>query len=258
MIELNNGQGVVGVGVFNVFVDKDIQSDNINLVFDIVLFSISWLDMNVLIYCNEIGVIEVEIVSICVLCCDFEIIGISVDQCFVFDLGCYESVFMIGGEYYEDIQDGGDSVDVNGICGGVLDVDVSFMVFYVQLEMQGFVLFGLLGEVVVLLGICNDSFEMFFMIFLVMENDVMFVCFGVIYVLISDFNMFVNWGEVFCVFLINEFYIDGMYFLLLYIILGLLIFIFNEFIVNLDLMLEEMEMLEIGFSLDFVDWIGVD
>jgi len=256
--EPNNGQGVAGVGAFNALVDKDIQSDNINMALDITPPSIRWLDMNVSIYRNETGVTEAETASTRLLRRDLKTTGISADQRFAFDLGRYESALTIGGEYYEDTQDGGDSADANGIRGGAPDAEASFTAFYAQLEMQGPAPFGLPGEIVVLPGIRNDSFETASATSLAAENDATSARFGVTYAPISAFNMFVNWGEAFRAPSINELYIDGTHFSLPHIILGPPTFISNEFIANPDLMPEETETLEIGFSLDLADRIGVD
>ncbi|MEC9249263.1 MAG: TonB-dependent receptor [Pseudomonadota bacterium] len=256
--EPNNGQGVAGVGAFNALVDKNIRSDNTTLSFDIAPASNSWLDMNVSIYRNETGVTEAETASTRILRRDLETIGISTDQRFAFDLGRYESVLTLGGEYYEDRQNGEDSAEPGGVRGGAPNADASFTAVYAQLELQGPAPFGLPGEVVLLPGIRNDSFETSAIASPATRNEATSARFGVTYAPISDFNMFVNWGEAFRAPSINELYIDGTHFSLPHIILGPPTFISNTFTANPDLLPEATETLEIGFGLDLAGRLGVD
>lgn len=256
--EPNNGQGVAGVGAFNALVDKDIQSDNINLAIDIAPSGISWLDMNISIYRNETGVTEAETASTRVLRRDLETTGLRVDQRFDFDLGAYASALTVGGEHYEDAQNGEDSAEIGGVRGGAPDAEARFTAFYAQLDMQGPAPFGLPGEVVLLPGIRNDSFQTSSATSPATDNEALSARFGITYAPTSDFNIFFNWGEAFRAPSINELYIDGTHFALPHIILGAPTFISNEFIANPDLLPEETETLEIGFRLDLADRIGVD
>lgn len=256
--EPNNGQGVAGVGAFNALVDKNIRSDNTTLSFDIAPASNSWLDMNVTIYRNETGVTEAETAGTRMLRRDLETIGINADQRFAFDLGRYESVLTLGGEYYEDRQNGEDSAEPGGVRGGAPDADASFTAVYAQLELQGPAPFGLPGEVVLLPGIRNDSFETSAIASPATRNEATSARFGVTYAPISTFNMFMNWGEAFRAPSINELYIDGTHFSLPHIILGPPTFISNTFTANPDLLPEATETLEIGFGLDLAGRLGVD
>ena len=165
---------------------------------------------------------------------------------------------VVGGEYYEDSQDGFDSDDPNGTRGGAPDADSQFTGAWAQLELDGPAPFGLPGRVIVLPGVRHDEFETSTPTTSAVTNDATSSRLALTYAPTETFNVFVSWGEAFRAPSINELYIDGTHFSLPHIILGPPTFISNEFIANPDLLPEETETLEIGFGLDLADQAGVD
>lgn len=136
-VEPNNGQGNAGVGSQNALVEKDITADNLTFTTSIAPPSIDWLDLNLTVYRNETGVDETELVSGRELRRDLETVGLRGDQRFEFDLGAYAAGLTVGGEYYEDSQDGFDSQDPDGKRGGAPDADSQFTAGWMQLELDG-------------------------------------------------------------------------------------------------------------------------
>ncbi|MBR9824661.1 MAG: TonB-dependent receptor [Alphaproteobacteria bacterium] len=256
--EPNNGQGVSTVNPFNSLVDKDIETDNLSVSFDLNPASISWLDANITLYRNESGVTEQETSSTRFLRRDLETRGIRANQRFAYSFGSYSGGLTLGGEYYRDEQNGEDSADPNGIRGGAPDAESEFTAFYAQLELEGPAPFGLPGEITILPGLRYDEFETSSDLSPGTSNDATSGRFGVTYAPIENFNVFINWAEAFRAPSINELYIDGTHFSLPHPILGVPTFITNEFIANPDLRPESTETVEIGFSLDLADRLNVD
>lgn len=256
--EPNNAQGVAGVGSLNALVDKDITSDAITLNASIAPPAISWLDLDVTVYRNETGVDETETVSGRELRRDLETSGIRLDQRFDFTLGAFDAGLTVGGEYYQDSQDGYDSAETGGVRGGAPDADSQFSAGWVQLELDGPAPFGLPGRVILLPGVRQDSFETSTPTTTTVSSDATSSRFAATYAPIEDFNVFVSWGEAFRAPSINELYLDGTHFSLPHIILGPPTFISNEFIANPDLLPEETETLEIGFRMDLADRVDLD
>jgi hemoglobin/transferrin/lactoferrin receptor protein len=257
-VEPNNAQGVGAVGSLNALARKDIGADNLTLNARIAPPSVDWLDLDLTAYRNETGVDELELVSGRRLRRDLETFGVRGDQRFAFDLGAYRTALTVGGEYYEDRQDGFDSNDPNGTRGGAPDADSEFRAGWAQLEIDGPAPFGLPGRVIVLPGIRYDEFETSTPTTSAVTNDATSQRLGVTYAPIDTFNIFVSWGEAFRAPSINELYLDGTHFSLPHIILGPPVFISNEFIANPDLLPEETETLEIGFGVDLADRVGAD
>ncbi len=256
--EPNNAQGVAGVGSLNALVDKDITSDAFTLNATIAPPSIRWLDLDVTVYRNETGVDETETVSGRELRRDLETSGIRLDQRFDFTLGSFDAGLTVGGEYYEDSQDGFDSADTSGVRGGAPDADSQFSAGWIQLELDGPAPFGLPGRVVLLPGVRNDSFETSTPTTTTVSSDATSSRFAATYAPIEDFNVFMSWGEAFRAPSINELYLDGTHFSLPHIILGPPVFISNEFIANPALLPEETETLEIGFRMDLSNRTALD
>lgn len=256
--EPNNGQGNAGVGSQNALVDKDITADNLTLTAAIAPSTIDWLDLELTVYRNETGVDERETVSGRQLRRDLETVGIRGDQRFEFNLGAYEAGLTVGGEYYEDSQDGFDSDDPSGTRGGAPDADSQFTAGWVQLELDGPAPFGLPGRMIVLPGLRYDEFETSTPSSAAVSNDAVSQRLGLTYAPIDTFNVFVSWGEAFRAPSINELYLDGTHFSFPHPILGAPIFVSNDFIANPDLLPEETETLEIGVGIDLADRVGVD
>jgi hemoglobin/transferrin/lactoferrin receptor protein len=256
--EPNNGQGNAGVGSQNALVDKDITADNLTLTTAIAPPSVDWLDLELTLYRNETGVDEQELASGRQLRRDLETVGIRGDQRFEFDLGAYAAGLTIGGEYYEDSQDGYDSDDPNGTRGGAPDADSRFTAGWAQLELDGPAPLGLPGRMIVLPGLRYDEFETSTPGSAAVSNDAVSQRLGLTYAPVDTFNIFVSWGEAFRAPSINELYLDGTHFSMPHPILGAPIFVSNDFIANPDLKPEETETIEIGFSVDLADRIGVD
>lgn len=256
--EPNNGQGNAGVDSLNALVDKDITADNLTLTAAIAPSTIDWLDLELTVYRNETGVDERETVSGRQLRRDLETVGIRGDQRFEFNLGAYEAGLTVGGEYYEDSQDGFDSDDPDGTRGGAPDADSQFTAGWVQLELDGPAPFGLPGRMIVLPGVRYDEFETSTPSSAAVSNDAVSQRLGLTYAPIDTFNVFVSWGEAFRAPSINELYLDGTHFSFPHPILGAPIFVSNDFIANPDLLPEETETLEIGFGVDLADRVGVD
>lgn len=257
-LEPNNGQGNAGVGSQNALVRKDIAADNLTLTTSISPPSVRWLDLDLTVYRNETGVDEAELASGRQLRRDLETVGIRGDQRFEFNLGAWDAGLTVGGEYYEDSQDGFDSADPDGTRGGAPDADSQFTAGWTQLEIDGPAPFGLPGRMVVLPGIRYDDFETSTPGGSTSSNDATSRRLGATYAPIDTFNIFVSWGEAFRAPSINELYLDGTHFSMPHIILGPPVFISNDFIANPDLLPEETETLEIGFGVDLADRVGVD
>ena len=256
--EPNNGQGNASVDPLNALVDKDITADNLTLTAAIAPSTIDWLDLELTVYRNETGVDERETVSGRQLRRDLETVGIRGDQRFEFNLGAYEAGLTVGGEYYEDSQDGFDSDDPDGTRGGAPDADSQFTAGWVQLELDGPAPFGLPGRMIVLPGVRYDEFETSTPSSATVSNDAVSQRLGLTYAPVDTFNVFVSWGEAFRAPSINELYLDGTHFSFPHPILGAPIFVSNDFIANPDLLPEETETLEIGFGVDLADRVGVD
>ncbi|MED5548560.1 MAG: TonB-dependent receptor [Pseudomonadota bacterium] len=256
--EPNNGQGNAGVGSQNALVDKDITADNLILTALISPGTIDWLDLELTLYRNETGVDERETVSGRQLRRDLETVGIRGDQRFEFNLGAYEAGLTVGGEYYEDSQDGFDSNDPTGTRGGAPDADSQFTAGWAQLELDGPAPFGLPGRVIVLPGVRYDEFETSTPSSAAVSSDAVSQRLGLTYAPTDTFNVFVSWGEAFRAPSINELYLDGTHFSFPHPILGAPVFVSNDFIANPDLLPEETETVEIGFGVDLADRVGVD
>ena len=257
-VEPNNAQGAGAVGSLNALAQKDISADNLTLNARIAPPALAWLDLDLTVYRNETGVDELERVSGRQLRRDLETFGFRADQRFEFNLGAYDAAVVVGGEYYEDSQDGFDSDDPNGTRGGAPDADSQFTGAWAQLELDGPAPFSLPGRVIVLPGVRHDEFETSTPTTSAVTNDATSSRLALTYAPTETFNVFVSWGEAFRAPSINELYIDGTHFSLPHIILGPPTFISNEFIANPDLLPEETETLEIGFGLDLADQAGVD
>jgi len=256
--EPNNGQGAGTVGAFNALVDKDITSNAVTLNAAIAPPGVSWLDLDVTVYRNETGVDETETVSGRELRRDLQTNGIRLDQRFDFALGAYDAGLTVGGEYYEDTQDGHDSADPASVRGGAPDADSRFTAGWVQLELDGPAPLGLPGRLILLPGVRQDSFETSTPTTTTVSSDATSSRFAATYAPIDDFNVFISWGEAFRAPSINELYLDGTHFSLPHIILGPPTFISNEFIANPALLPEETETLEIGLRVDLSDRVALD
>jgi len=256
--EPNNGQGNAGVGSQNALVDKDITADNLTLTTSFAPSTIDWLDLELTLYSNETSVDETELVSGRELRRDLETVGIRGDQRFEFDLGAYAAGLTVGGEYYEDSQDGYDSDDPSGTRGGAPDADSQFTAGWMQLELDGPAPLGLPGRVIVLPGVRYDEFETSTPASTAVSSDAVSERLGLTYAPTETFNVFVSWGEAFRAPSINELYLDGTHFSFPHPILGAPLFVSNDFIANPDLLPEETETIEVGFGLDLADHVGVD
>lgn len=257
-VEPNNAQGVAPVGSLNALAQKDIEADNFTLNARIAPPSVDWLNLDLTVYSNTTGVDELELASGRQLRRDLETVGIRGDQRFEFALGQYDAALVVGGEYYEDSQDGFDSDDPSGTRGGAPDADSQFTAGWAQLEIDGPAPLGLPGRVIVLPGVRHDSFETSTPTTPTVSNNATSSRLGLTYAPTDTFNVFVSWGEAFRAPSINELYIDGTHFSLPHIILGAPYFISNDFIANPGLLPEETETVEIGVSLDLADQVGVD
>ena len=256
--EPNNAQGGAGVDPLNALVDKDITADALTLNTTLAPPSIDWLDLSVTIYRNQTGVDETETVSGRQLRRDLETTGLRLDQRFDFTLGAFDAGLTVGGEYYEDSQDGYDSAETGGVRGGAPDADSQFSAGWAQLELDGPAPFSLPGRVILLPGVRQDRFETSTPTTASTASDATSTRFAATYAPIEDFNIFVSWGEAFRAPSINELYLDGTHFSLPHIILGAPVFISNDFIANPDLLPEETETLEIGFRVDLSDRVTLD
>ena len=193
--EPNNAQGLAGVGSLNALVDKDITSDAITLNASITPPAISWLDLDLTLYRNETGVDETETVSGRELRRDLETSGIRLDQRFDFALGAFDAGLTVGGEYYEDSQDGYDSAETDGVRGGAPDADSQFSAGWVQLELDGPAPLGLPGRVILLPGVRQDRFETSTPTTTTVSSDATSSRFAATYAPIEDFNIFVSSGR---------------------------------------------------------------
>ncbi len=215
--------------------------------------------MDLTAYRHTTGVDEAELVSGRQLRRDLETTGIRADQRFAFQLGQFDAGLTVGGEYYEDTQDGYDSAETGGIRGGAPDATSQFTAGYTQLELEGPAPLGLPGRIILLPGIRYDSFETASELAADTSSNATSSRFAATYAPTENFNLFASWGEGFRAPSINELYLDGTHFSLPHIILGAPVFISNRFIANPDLLPEQTETTEAGFSLDMPDqFSGVD
>lgn len=256
--EHNNGQGLAGVDAFNALVDKQIETDTLTFSLDANPAALPWLDASLTVYRTESGVSEDETGSTRRLRRDLETTGLRASQRFGFDLGEWTGALTVGGEYYEDQQDGLDTADSGAIRGGAPDAASEFTAFYGQLELDGPAPFGLPGRVIVLPGLRHDEFETRSPTEDATRHDATSTRFGLTYAPSETFNVFANWGEAFRAPSINELYMDGTHFSLPHIVLGAPTFISNEFIANPDLTPETTETFELGFGLDLAEQTGMD
>ena len=256
--EPNNGQGVSGVNAFNALVDKEIENDNLTFSLNARPASLSWLDASLTVYRAENSVREDETGSSRQLNRSLDTTGIRADQRFSLELGGWSGALTVGGEYFEDQQDGLDSATGDGTRGGAPDASSEFSAVYSQLELDGPAPFGLPGRVIVLPGLRYDEFETRSPTEDATRNDAVSARFGVTYAPTETFNVFANWGEAFRAPSINELYIDGTHFSLPHPVLGAPSFISNDFIANPDLTPEFTETVELGFGLDLAAQAGVD
>lgn len=253
VVEPNNGQGGAVVGPFNALAEKDVSTNNLALTLSANPASLSWMDLDVTVYRNESGVDEFERAANRSLRRDLETTGIRADQRFAFNLGTFNGGLTVGGEHYEDEQVGFDSADPNGVRGGAPTASSEFSAWYAQLELTGPAPFGLPGEIVLLPGVRNDSFDTTSSVAPDTSNDKTSSRFGMTYAPIDDFSIFASWGEAFRAPSINELYIDGTHFSLPHFVLGPPVFVTNEFIANPNLLPEETKTVEIGFRVDLSD-----
>ncbi|WP_417468657.1 TonB-dependent receptor domain-containing protein [Maricaulis sp.] len=258
-IEPNNAQGVAGVDSLNALVEKDISSDNLTFNLSAAPAGLDWMDLDLTVYRNTTGVDEDELVSGRQLRRDLETTGLRADQRFAFQLGQFDAGLTVGGEYYEDTQDGYDSAETGGVRGGAPDASSQFTAGYTQLELTGPAPFGLPGQIILLPGIRHDSFETSSSLAADTSSSATSSRFAATWAPTQNFNVFASWGEGFRAPSINELYLDGTHFSLPHIILGAPVFISNRFIANPDLKPEQTETIEAGFSLDLADrFDGVD
>lgn len=250
VIEPNNGQGGGMVGPFNALAEKDVSSNNLALTVNAAPAHLDWLDLDLTLYRNESGVDEFERSANRHLRRDLETTGIRADQRFKFNLGAFEAGLTVGAEYYKDEQDGFDSADPDGTRGGAPDAENEFSAAYLQLELIGPAPFGLPGEIILLPGVRNDSFDTSSSVAPDTSNDKTSVRFGLTYAPTETFSVFASWGEAFRAPSINELYIDGTHFSLPHFVLGAPVFVSNDFIANLDLRPEQTETIEVGFNVD--------
>ena len=259
VVEPNNAQGNAGVGSLNALVEKDVSSDNLALNLSAAPTGLDWMDLDLTLYRNTTGVDEDELVSGRQLRRDLETTGLRADQRFAFQLGQFDAGLTIGGEYYQDQQDGYDSAEVGGIRGGAPDATSRFTAGFTQLELEGPAPFGLPGRIILLPGIRHDSFETSSSLAADTSSNAISSRFAATYAPTDNFNVFASWGEGFRAPSINELYLDGTHFSLPHIILGPPVFISNRFIANPDLLPESTITVEAGFSLDLADRLdGVD
>lgn len=259
VVEPNNAQGNAGVDAFNALVEKDISSDNFAFNLNANPAAFAWMDLDLTAYRNTTGVDEAERVSGRQLRRNLQTTGLRADQRFAFQLGPFDAGLTVGGEYYQDRQDGFDSADASGVRGGTPDANSEFAAGYTQLELEGPAPLGLPGRVILLPGIRYDSFETSASLAADTSSHATSSRFAATYVLTPNFNLFASWGEGFRAPSINELYLDGTHFSLPHIILGAPVFISNRFIANPALQPEQTETVEAGFSLDLADrFSGVD
>lgn len=250
--EPNNGQGNAGVGGLNPLVEKDVTSDTFQLNADIAPAG-SILDMQVVAYSGQQGVLERETVSGRVIDRQLDSWGLRVDQRFAFNLGLFDAGLTVGGEIYEDEQTGFDSDDPTGTRGGVPDAQSTFTGLFTQLELTGAAPFGLPGEIVLLPGLRWDSFESSSVLAADNSDDQVSGRFGATYAPNETVRVFANWAQAFRAPSVNELYLDGTHFSLPHPVLGPPVFITNEFIANPLLRPESTETIEVGFGLSFRD-----
>tara|TARA_R110000868_G_scaffold53744_4_gene168539 strand:+ start:19138 stop:21228 length:2091 start_codon:yes stop_codon:yes gene_type:complete len=253
VVEPNNAQGNAGVDSLNALVEKDVSSDNLAFNLSAAPAGLDWMDLDLTIYRNTTGVDEAELVSGRQLRRDLETTGIRADQRFAFQLGSFDAGLMIGGEYYEDQQDGYDSAETDGVRGGAPDASSQFTAGYTQLELSGPAPLGLPGRIILLPGIRHDAFETGSSLAGDTSSNATSSRLAATYAPTENFNVFASWGEGFRAPSINELYLDGTHFSLPHIILGAPVFISNRFIANPDLTPERTETVEAGFSVDLAD-----
>jgi hemoglobin/transferrin/lactoferrin receptor protein len=259
VVEPNNAQGNAGVDSLNALVEKDVSSDNLALNLSAAPAGLDWMDLDITVYRNTTGVDEAELVSGRRLRRDLETTGIRADQRFAFQLGSFDAGLTIGGEYYEDQQDGYDSAETDGVRGGAPDASSQFTAGYTQLELSGPAPLGLPGRIILLPGIRHDTFETRSSLAGDTSSNATSSRLAATYAPTENFNVFASWGEGFRAPSINELYLDGTHFSLPHIILGAPVFISNRFIANPDLTPERTETVEAGFSVDLADqFSGID
>ncbi|MDG1417832.1 MAG: TonB-dependent receptor [Maricaulis sp.] len=251
--EPNNGQGNLGIGGLNPQVNKDITSDTVQLNAQIAPSQVGWLDLDFTLFSTQSGVEETETIGGRLVDRQLDSWGVRADQRFEFTLGSMDAGLTVGGEMYEDEQEGFDSTAVGNVRGGVPDASTRFQGIFAQLELTGAAPFGLPGEFVLLPGVRFDNYESETIGIASNEDSATSGRFGVSYAPNDTVLLFANWAQAFRAPSVNEIYLDGTHFSLPHPILGPPVFITNDFIANPTLSPESTETVEIGIGLRFTD-----
>ncbi|MBR9808034.1 MAG: TonB-dependent hemoglobin/transferrin/lactoferrin family receptor [Alphaproteobacteria bacterium] len=258
--EPNNGQGTLGTGddVLDRNVNKDITTETwrLGLAFDPAS---DLINASMTLYDTESAVDEFDATVPRTIGRNIETTGISLRNASEFTIGSARSVFTIGGDWYEDSQDGNDSETSDGVRSGVPNGSSEFSGIFAQLETEIERPMGLPGSLIIIPGIRYDEFKSSSDLSEAdSSDDHVSPRLAASYGPVNWFRVFASYSEAFRAPSINELYLDGVHFSVPHPILfnpgmGQMVFVSNSFVPNPDLKPETSETVEIGFGLDFAD-----
>lgn len=255
-IEPNNGQGTTTGDD----VDKDITTDTyrLGLAYDPAS---ALIDASFTAYTTDTEVEEFDATVPRNITRKIETNGISLRNASRFDLGGQDLTFTIGGDWYEDEQNGADDQTPDGERGGVPDGSSEFFGAFAQIEAEFQRPFGLPGELLVVPGVRYDEFESSSSLSTEKnEDDAVSPRVAASYGPVEWFRVFGSYSEGFRAPSVNELYLDGVHFSVPHPILfdptgtpPVMEFVNNNFIPNADLSPEKAETVEFGVGVDFRD-----
>ncbi|WP_233508614.1 TonB-dependent hemoglobin/transferrin/lactoferrin family receptor [Parvularcula marina] len=255
-IEPNNGQGTVTGGD----VEKDITTDTYRLGLEFDPQS-DLINASVTAYRSETEVEEFDETIPRTVNRVIETNGISLRNASRFEMAGQELTFTIGGDWFEDEQNGSDDQTMDGERGGVPDGGTEFLGVFAQLEASFEEPFGLPGELLVIPGVRYDEFSSDSSISPDKnEDDAVSPRFAASYGPVSWFRAFGSYSEGFRAPSVNELFLDGVHFPVPHPILfnpaGMppsFTMVNNNFIPNADLKPEKASTTEFGIGVDFHD-----
>ncbi|MEO1040523.1 MAG: TonB-dependent receptor [Pseudomonadota bacterium] len=242
-VEPNNGQNGLLVDGLNPLVEKEVQSDSLRASLDYDPDS-DLIEVEATLFHNIGAVDEIDPAINRSITRDLTTIGVRAENRAEFELGEQEFALTVGGDWYEDEQEGGDSTGVNGQRGGVPNGTTTFYGAYLQLETE--IDAGALGSFVLLPGVRFDHYESDSDVGGANEDDAVSPRFAVSWAPTEEFRLFGSWSEAFRAPSLNELYLSGLHFTIPHPVLGPAVFVRNDFLPNPGLRPESTETIEIG------------
>jgi hemoglobin/transferrin/lactoferrin receptor protein len=259
-IEPNNGQGTLGTGdsVLDRDVEKEVETEiwragaQFNPASDL-------LDTQITVYQSTSSVDEFDATEPRTISRQIETTGVSLRNAAVIDLGGVETIFTLGGDWYEDEQVGSDTTADAGVRAGVPNGSSEFTGVFAQIEAEIERPLGLPGRLIVIPAVRYDAFESRSSIDPETNSDEeVSPRLAASYGPVEWLRVFGSYSEGFRAPSINELYLDGVHFPVPHPILfdpamGQFVFVNNNFVPNPDLVPETSETLEFGLGVNLRD-----